>query len=329
MTDKRVIQWGIMGPGGISGTFASEVAHAPDAKIAAVAGRNLEKTEAFAAKFGIPQVYSSFEELANDPAVDIIYVGTLHTVHKENVMTCLRAGKPVLCEKPFTMNAAEAREIADYAKEQGVFVMEAMWTRYLPVIKKVREWLASGAIGEVKLLKAEFGFDAGWNPEGRLLDKNKGGGTLLDAGIYPISFASMVFGSQPTKILSSAFIGETGVDEQYSLIFDYNGAATASLHGAIRLWMNNDAWIYGTKGKIHIPEFLSARKATLYVNGQEEETVTDDRTITGHMFQALEAMECVREGRTESSIMPVSETVQLMETMDAVRAQWNLTYAGE
>ncbi|GGD90172.1 Gfo/Idh/MocA family protein [Paenibacillus nasutitermitis] len=329
MTEKRVIHWGIMGPGNISGTFASELAHAPEAKIAAVAGRSIEKAQAFADKFAIPQAYGSCEELANDPQVDIVYVGTLHPIHNENVMTCLRAGKAVLCEKPFTMNAAEAREIADYAKERGLFVMEAMWTRYLPVIKKVREWLDSGVIGETKLLKTEFGFDAGWNPEGRLLDPEKGGGTLLDAGIYPISFASMVFGSQPTKIQSTAFIGETGVDEQFSLLFDYEGTATASLHGSVRLSMNNDAWIYGTKGKIHIPEFLAAKKATLYVNGQEEETTSDDRTITGHLFQALEAMDCLREGRTESSIMPPSETVQLMETLDAIRAQWNLTYSGK
>lgn len=238
----------------------------------------------------------------------------------------LRGGKAILCEKPFTMTEAEAREIAEEARKRNLFVMEAMWTRYLPVIRQVRSWLRKGAIGEVKLLKAEFGFDAGWNPEGRLLNKEKGGGTLLDAGIYPVSFASMVYGERPSRILSTAFIGETGVDEQYSLLFEYEGGRIASLHGGVRLAMNNDAWLYGTKGKIHVPNFLAAKEATLYANGEEPVTVTDDRDFVGHAFQAIEAMDCLREGRKESAEMPLDETIELMGTLDEIRSQWNLTY---
>jgi len=326
MTDKRVVKWGIMGPGGISGNFASELKHAPGADLVAVAGRSKEKADAFAEKYGVPRAYGSCEELAGDPDVEIVYVGTLHPVHKENVLTLLQGGKAILCEKPFTMTEAEAREIAEEARKRNLFVMEAMWTRYLPVIRQVRSWLREGAIGEVKLLKAEFGFDAGWNPEGRLLNKEKGGGTLLDAGIYPVSFASMVYGERPSRILSTAFIGETGVDEQYSLLFEYEGGRIASLHGGVRLAMNNDAWLYGTKGKIHVPNFLAAKEATLYVNGEEPVAVTDDRDFVGHAFQAIEAMDCLREGRKESAEMPLDETVELMGTLDEIRSQWNLTY---
>ncbi|MCI3922179.1 Gfo/Idh/MocA family oxidoreductase [Paenibacillus sp. TRM 82003] len=319
-----------MGPGGISDRFARELPNAPGAALAAVAGRSLEKAQAFAEKFGVPRAYGSCEELAADPDVEIVYIGTLHTVHMENALTLLRGGKAVLCEKPFTINAREAQRIADLSKERGLFLMEAMWTRFLPAIAEVREWLNAGAIGDVRIVKAEFGFDAGWNPEGRLLNKEKGGGTLLDAGIYPVSFASMVFGgTSPERITSSAVIGETGVDEQFSLLFEYEGGRTASLHGSVRLSMPNDAWIYGTKGRIHIPNFLFAKSATLHVNGEEPVVFAKEMEPTGHFFQAIEAMNCLREGRRESAVMPVDETVRIMKTLDDIRAQWGLRYPSD
>ncbi|THF73469.1 Gfo/Idh/MocA family protein [Cohnella fermenti] len=326
MSDKRNVKWGIMGPGGISGNFASELKHAPGAELVAVAGRSKEKAEAFAEKYGVPRAYGSCAELAADPDVEIVYIGTLHPVHKENAIELLRGGKSLLVEKPFTMDKEEADEIVNEAKERGLFVMEAMWTRYLPVIRQVRQWLAEDAIGEVQLLKAEFGFDVGWDPDGRLLNKAKGGGTLLDAGIYPISFASMVYGARPQRIQSTAYIGETGVDERFSLLFEYDRGRVASLHGAVRLGMNNDAWIYGTKGKIYVEGFLFSKKATLYANGEEPVTVTDDREFNGHAFEAIEAMDCLREGRTESADMPLAETLAIMGTLDEIRGQWGLSY---
>lgn len=330
MTEQRIVKWGIMGPGGISDNFATELPHAPGAALVAVAGRSLDKAQAFAAKFGIPRAYGSCEELAADPEVEIVYIGTLHPVHKENALTLLRGGKSVLCEKPFTINAAEAKEIAELAQEKGLFLMEAMWTRYLPAIAKVRAWLDSGVIGDVRIVKAEFGFDAGWNPEGRLLNKEKGGGTLLDAGIYPVSFASMVYGGeQPAKIASSVVIGETGVDEQFSLLFEYGGGRTASLHGSVRLAMTNEAVIYGTKGRIEVPNFLFAKAATLHVNGEEPVVFKQELEPSGHFYQAIEAMECLRAGRKESGIMTVGETVRIMETLDEIRAQWGLKYPSE
>ncbi|SFK97622.1 Predicted dehydrogenase [Paenibacillus sp. 1_12] len=323
------IKWGIAGPGNISKQFVKDLAFAAGAEVVAVAGRNLEKAENFAKEFNIPRAYGSLEQLAEDSDVDIVYVGTLHPAHKDNTLTFLRAGKAVLCEKPFTMNAAEAEEMITYAKENRIFLMEAMWTRFLPAINKVRQWLEEGKIGEVRLVKADFGFNLGWKPESRLLNHALGGGTLLDAGIYPISFVSMVYGAQPDKIMSSARIGETGVDEQFSLLFEYEGGRNAALNGSVQLGLVNDAYIFGTKGHIHIPLFLAARSATLKVTGEEPETFVDDRKAHGFMFEAEEAMACLREERPESRIMPLDETLALMTTLDTIRKQWNLTYPAD
>ncbi|WEK55321.1 MAG: Gfo/Idh/MocA family oxidoreductase [Candidatus Cohnella colombiensis] len=326
---KRIVKWGIAGPGVISSSFAKDLAAADGAELVAVGGRSLEKAEQFAAEWGIPRAYGSMEQLAQDAEVEIVYIGTLHPVHKENMLTFLRAGKAVLCEKPFTINAAEAAEVIQYAKQNQLFLMEAMWSRYLPPIRQVRQWLAEGRIGEVRMVKADFGFDFGWQPEHRLLDPKLGGGALLDAGIYPVSFASMVFGEQPKKITSSARIGQTGVDEQFSLLFEYEGGRTAALNGAVQLDMINDAYIFGTKGHIHIPQFLFSRSATLHVKGEEPVTLADERSTAGYNYEAEEAMNCLREGRKESDVMTHEETLQIMHTLDQIRGQWGLKYSGE
>lgn len=325
----KTIKWGVFGPGWISSKFVKDLKFAEGAELVAVGGRNLEKAEEFTRTYGIPRAYGSVEELAQDPDVDIVYVGTLHTVHKENTLALLKGGKSVICEKPFTMNEAEAAEMIAAAREHGVFLMEAMWTRYLPPIKKVREWLADGRIGEVRLLKADFGFNMGWHPDSRLLDPAKGGGALLDAGIYPISFASMVFGEQPEVIASSASIGKTGVDEQFSLLFQYSGGRSAVLNGAVQVAMVNDAYIYGTKGHIHVPNFLFGKSASLHVAGEEPEHYEDGREAEGYAFEAEEAMNALREGKLESSIMPLDETQAIMGTLDEIRKQWGLVYKAD
>ncbi|WP_141503661.1 Gfo/Idh/MocA family protein [Paenibacillus luteus] len=325
----QTIKWGILGPGWISSKFAADLALAEGAELVAVGGRNLEKSESFAKRFNIPRAYGSVEELAQDADIDIVYVGTLHPIHKDNVLVLLRAGKAVICEKPFTMNAAEAKEIIDLAREKQVFLMEAMWTRFLPPILKVKEWLAADKIGEVRLVKADFGFDIGWAPESRLLDPALGGGALLDAGIYPVSFASLIYGTAPAKIMSSARLGQTGVDEQFSLLFEYEGGRTAALNGAVQLGMVSDAYIYGTKGYIHVPNFLFAKSATLHAKDAETESFVDDRKAEGYAFEAEEAMNALREGRLESSTIPLDETLAIMSTLDTIRKQWGLRYPAD
>lgn len=323
------IKWGMIGAGMISSWVADDLVQTEGAELIAVASRSLERAESFAQKYNVPRSYGSYEELLNDSDVDVVYIGTLHPMHKKDVLACLHAGKSVLCEKPFTINASEAKEIVEVAREKKLFVMEAMWTRFLPAIVQARAWMQSDAIGEVRLLKADFGFDVGWQPDGRLLNKELGGGALLDAGIYPVSFASMVFGAQPTKITSNVRIGETGVDEQSSLLFEYEDGRSAVLNSAVRLNLTNDAYIYGTKGYIHIPNFLAANSATLYVKGEEPVQITHERSTRGYNFEVLEVMECLRNGALESSVIPLDETIQIMQTLDTIRGQWGLKYPTE
>ncbi len=329
MEGKGKIRWGILGPGVIAHNFAQSLETLADAEIAAVGSRSSERAASFAAKYGIPAHYGSYEELVADPNVDIVYVATPHTMHARHMILCLESGKAVLCEKPFTVNAREAGNVIALARAKNLFVMEGMWTRYLPAIVAVRAWLAEGKIGEIRMLKAEFGFDAGWNPEGRLLDPGLAGGALLDAGVYPVSFASMIFGSRPDIIKSVAEIGKTGVDEQFAALFGYGASKIAVITGAVRTPMQKDAVIMGRGGIIHIPGFLAAKSAKLSVTGEPDLVVEPGFSSTGKGYEASYAMDCLRAGKTESEILPLDETLAIMRTMDEIRAQWGLVYPCE
>ncbi|ADU28944.1 Gfo/Idh/MocA family protein [Evansella cellulosilytica] len=320
------INWGIIGTGGIASKFANDLSFAKSAAKYAVGSRTLESAEKFAEEHSFSRAYGSYEELAADRNIDAIYVATPHPYHKENVLTCLRAGKAVLCEKPFTMNAGELEELIIFAREKKLFLMEAMWTRYLPTIKKVNEWVNNGSIGEVRHINAEFGFNAPWDPNGRLLNKQLGGGALLDVGIYPLSFASMILGTNPEKILSTAFIGDTGVDEQFSITLSYEGGNTASLHGAIRVDLSNHASIHGTEGTIHIPSFFMASNATLKKKNGEVEIFQEKRASLGYQFEIEEVGHCIHHGLMESPIMPLNESLEIMKLMDKIKDDWNLSY---
>jgi dihydrodiol dehydrogenase / D-xylose 1-dehydrogenase (NADP) len=318
---RDVIRWGILAPGKISHKFIKGLSVLKDAQVAAVGSRSMERAADFAKQYNIPKAYGSYEELVNDPDIDIVYVATPHPSHKDCTLLCLKAGKAVLCEKPFTVNTAEAEEVIKYAREKKLFLMEAMWTRYKPTTVKAREWLSQGAIGEVRMLKADFGFRGEWNPEGRLLNPELGGGALLDVGIYPVSFASMIFGT-PVKISSMAHIGETGVDEQFSVLLGYEGGKIACLNGAVRTDLVNDVWIFGTEGSIHLPNFIWAKSAILSVKGKEPVVYEPEIEGNGYNYEAEEAMRCLREGKLESEIMPLDETISIMKTMDRIREEW-------
>ncbi|WP_435924265.1 Gfo/Idh/MocA family protein [Paenibacillus sp. DYY-L-2] len=328
-SEVKKIKWGIMGTGWIAEKFAGDLAYVGNGEGLAAGSRTEGSAKAFAEKFGLPRAYGSYEELVNDPDIDAIYVATPHPYHKDNVLTALKAGKAVLCEKPFTVNSKELQELITSARQNNLFLMEAMWTRFLPPIVQVRKWLEEGKIGEVKLLKAEFGFRSDWNPEGRLLNPQLGGGALLDAGIYPVSFASMIFGTKPEKIMSTAHIGETGVDEQFSILMDYGQGRSATLNGAVRLDLTNDASIHGTKGMIHIPSFLNTSEAVLRVNGEEEVRFGDDRQSVGYAFEAEEVGRCLLEGLKESPAITLEESLGIMNLLDEIRGQWGLKYPFE
>lgn len=327
MSDK--IRWGIMGPGGIARAFAKELITSDNAELQAVGSRSTERAKAFAETFGAKKAYGSYDELVADADVDIVYIATPHPQHRDNALLCIDNGKAVLCEKPFTVNARETAQIVDAARKKGVFVMEAMWTRFLPTIRKVRGWIDDGVIGDVKMLNVSFGFKAPWNPEWRMLNKELGGGAVLDAGIYTTSFASFVFGGQPKRIESAVRMGTTGVDEWFSALFDYGDDRMALIANAIRLPIRTEAIICGTEGRIDIPHFLGAKSATLHGADKSEQTFTDKGEGRGMIYEAEEAMRCLRAGLTESPGIPVDETLEIMKTLDALRKPWGLVFPAD
>ncbi len=317
-------KWGILGPGNISRQFARGLQVIEDAEIYAVGSRSQENADKFGDEFEVPQRYPSYAALANDPDVAAIYIGTPHQMHRENTIMCLEAGKPVICEKPFAINAKQAKEMIDCARSNRVFLLEAMWTRFNPVSRKVCELLAAGAIGEVRMLHCDFGFRSGWNPEGRLLNPEYGGGGLLDVGIYCVSYARMVFGAEPAEIAGLAEIGETGVDEQAAWVFKYASGKLASMASGVRTNTPQIATIMGADGRITVPDFWHAKQFTL--NGEEQKV---EIVGNAYNYQAVEVQECVRAGKLESAILPLDETLEIVRTLDRIRAQWGLTYPME
>lgn len=322
------LRWGILGLGGIANKFAEGLQALDDAKLVAVGSRSQEKADKFGDKFNAPHRHASYQALADDPEVDAIYIATPHPPHAEDAILCLNAGKAVLCEKPFTINRAEAEQVVKVAREKNIFLMEAMWTRFFPIMHKVRELIADGAIGDVRMLQADFGYRAGFNPESRVFSPALGGGGLLDVGVYPISFASDLFGS-PTKVTGVAHLGETGVDEEAAMALLYDAGRIAVLSTGVRVNTPHEAYILGTDGKIKIPEpWWKPATMTLTAGGKTEEIELPFES-NGYQFEAQEVARCIRAGKTESEIMPLDETLAIMGTMDELRAQWGLKYPME
>lgn len=315
------IRWGIISTGNIAGQFAKALQLLPDAEIVAVGSRSQESADRFGNEFNIPRRYDSYAKLAADPDVDVVYIGTPHPMHMDDSILCLENGKAVLCEKVLTMNAAEAEKIIAVAREKGLFLMEAMWTRYQPATVKVRELIKSGEIGEVRMLRADFGFRINFNPKHRLFAPELGGGALLDVGIYPISYASMIFGQQPQTISASARLGETGVDEEAAVQFTYPGDKVAQLACGTRLQTPVVVEIFGTEGRLRVPKFYSAEKVILTKPDGKEQEFNLPHEGSGYRYQAEEVHRCLRAGLLESETMPLDESLAIMRTMDAILAQ--------
>ncbi|MFK7803297.1 MAG: Gfo/Idh/MocA family protein [Anaerolineae bacterium] len=325
----KSIRWGILGPGSISTKFATGVQAAENGQLVAVGSRNEMRAIKFAKEFEIPRLYGNYTALVNDPEVDAIYIGTPHVFHKEHAILAMRAGKHVLCEKPFAINAQQAAEMIQVAEETGVFLMEAMWSRYLPTLVKTRELIAEGAIGEVRMLNADFGFRMGSViPEHRLFNPELGGGALLDVGIYPLSLASMLFG-KATKVASIANVGSTGVDEESAFMLGYEQGQIAICSTAIQLNTPHEAQILGTEGSIHIPSPWWASDRVVLKSGSKETTFKLPFKGNGYTHEAEELANCVAAGKTQSTVMPLAESLAIMETMDALRQEWGVAYPME
>lgn len=324
-----VTRWGILGPGAIAEKFAAELSFVPDATLAAVGSRSGAKAKEFAGRFAIPRAHGSYAELANDPEIDIVYIATPHPAHHPCARLCLEAGKAVVCEKPFTVNAAQASDLIELAHERNLFLMEAMWTRFLPLFRRLRELLAAGVIGEPRLLTADFGFRHGGGPTHRLFAPALAGGALLDIGVYVCSLASMVFG-RPDRITGLATFGETGVDELSAITLGYDSGAIAQLSVSIRVNTPQEATLIGTEGHIRIPPvWWKGTELVVGRPGRPDERIEAPIYGNGYNYEAAEAMRCLRSGLTESPIMPPGETLEIMETLDAIRAQWGLRYPFE
>jgi predicted dehydrogenase len=327
MADK--IRWGILGTGAIAHKFATGLSVLREAELAAVGSRSQATADRFADIYRVPRRHASYEALAGDPEVDVIYISTPHPMHKPNSLLCLEAGKAVLCEKPFAMNAAEAAQMIDLATSKKLFLMEAMWTRYVPLVVRLRQMLAEGVIGEVRMLVADLGFQFEFDPRSRLFAPELGGGALLDVGVYTISFASMIFG-QPSQVTGLAALGQTGVDEQMAVSLGYEQGQLAALYASIRIKTPNEVILLGTGGRIrvHAPIYCPSRM-TLSRPDLPDEVIEAPIEGNGYNYEAVEVMRCLRAGRLESEMMPLAETLAIMQTMDRLRAQWGLTYPME
>jgi predicted dehydrogenase len=326
----ETIRWGILSTGWIASQLAQAITDQPDAEIAAVGSRTQASADEFGAKWNVPRRYGSYEALANDPDVDVIFIGTPHTFHYENMLLCLNAGKHVLCEKPITINAAQAEECIALARQKGLFLMEAMWTRFIPAILAFNDWLSKGELGEVRLVQADFSIIKPYDPHHRLYDPYLGGGALLDLGVYPVSFAHMILGT-PDQMISHAHLGETNVDELATMIFIYNGGQSAVLTTSQRLASPVEALVVGTEGYARVHhQFYRAQRFSVKIGEEGEEQVFDyPYESNGYIHEVRAVQDCLRAGKLESDLMPLDESLTIMRLMDELRAAWGVYYPGE
>ena len=326
---ERVFRWGILGLGHIARSFAHGLRDTPGAVLVAAASRSRERADAFCAEFNVPRGYGSYEDLCADPEVDAIYIATRHPDHACAAIAAIEAGKPVLVEKPFTVNAREARAVVDAARSNKVFCMEAMWTRFLPLMPRLKQLVQQGAIGDVRFIQADFSFRSDFNPNSRIFDPALGGGALLDVGVYPISFASMLLG-RPLEAVGIAQLGETGVDEQTAMTLSYPAGRMANLMCGTRAKSQHQAFIIGTEGQIHVHSpWWIPRSLSIFRPDRPEERIELPFEGNGYNYEAAEVMRCVRAGHIESPLLPLDESLDVMQTMDTLRRQWGLRYTAD
>lgn len=316
------IRWGILSTGGIAHKMADAVRQVEGAELLAVGSRTQGSADAFGAKYGIPRRYPTYEALAADPDLDVIYVATPHPWHMSNSILALEHGKAVICEKPLTMNAAEARAMIDAARANQRFLMEAMWTRFMPSVTKVRELIAEGVIGEPRLVKIDLGFRAEYDFTSRLFAPELGGGALLDVGIYPVSFVSMILGT-PARVHAVANMAPTGVDETFSAVMHFGGGAMATVTGSLRLATPLEADICGTEGRIRLHRKFYGGDSLSVIRGDDPpQTITVPTAANGFVYEVEEVNRCLRAGWLESPIMPLAESLAIMGTLDSIKASW-------
>lgn len=323
------LRWGIIGPGKIAKKFAEAMTAVKDGVLYAVASRDQERARTFAREFGAEKAYVGYDLVVEDPDVDAIYISTPHRFHFENAMLSLQAGKPVLCEKPLTVTSRQAERLFLTAQAKDTFLMEALWSRYLPIYQVVREWMDERLIGEPKLVTSTFGIMANPDPEWRMFNANLAGGALLDLGVYNISISQWILRKNPVSFLAQGIIGGTDVDELTSAHLFYEGGVVSQFTCNLISRNSNDMFVYGTEGYIHVhPSFWNPESASLWIDGRES---TERRPFrkNGFEYQIEEAITCIRAGSLESPRMNHADTLANMQLMDAIREEIGLKYPFE
>jgi predicted dehydrogenase len=329
---KQKIGWGILGCGRIAGKFAEDLKLVPDAELVAVGSREQQNADAFCRKYPARFSHGSYEALVQNPEVDVIYVASPHALHHEHTLLCLRHGKHVLCEKAFAINLAQAREMVQLAQEKGLFLMEALWTKFMPHYRKLREMIAAGELGTIQNVLVNFGFKPEPPIPKRLLDPTLGGGTILDIGIYNVFIAMAVLG-KPDEIDASMTPADTGIDLQCAVTFRYRNGALAQLFSTFSSNLAIEADISGDKGRIRLTtRFYEPSTQIEFYPGR-----VDSRTIIpveknpgwGYHYEIGHVNECLRKGLRESPVMSHADTLELMEVLDQIRSKAGIIYPAD
>jgi predicted dehydrogenase len=323
----------VLGAGIIANKLIDAVRVSPGSKVMAIASKNADKAKLYADKYHI-DACTDYQALVSRTDIDVIYIATTHNFHFENALLALRSGKHVLVEKPFTVNAQQAHRLADVARQEQLFLMEAIWVRFLPSIRLLRDYVADGKIGDIRHVNMSFGAIASANFVARLMDPKLAGGVTLDTGIYPITLVNFLLREQPQQVNSLSHMSSTGVDELAAYQFKFPSNCIATNGTSFSLLMKNTAMIYGTKAYIEFPDFQQGESFTVHHhNGTNEilsiETITQKNASNGFVYQVAEVADCIRNGRLESESMPLAETLATMELMDSMRAQWGFKYPFE
>lgn len=314
--------WGLIGPGRIAHRFAQALTAAGTGKLYAVASTNAERAKVFAHKYQAPISYSRYDALLADPNVNAIYIATPHSFHFELAAACLKAGKPVLCEKPLTVTATQTQALIELSRQHQVFLMEALWTRFLPVYLQVKSWLKEGRIGQPRLVQSNFGFAIERNDADRLLNPDLAGGVLLDMGVYCLSMSQWVFDRKPKQITSQGMVGPTGVDELMTVSLDFGNDQFGQFCCNFICDTENALTIYGSQGRIHVDEmFWDARRAQLQTQDGDTEIFDQPYAASGFEYQIQEARQCIENGLLESPTISHQMTLDTMQLMDDLREQ--------
>ena len=330
MKTDQPIRWGILACGGIARKFADDLTHAKNGHLAAVSSRDIKRAQEFASHYDTSvKAFGSYEDMLSSGEIDVVYIASPHGLHYEHTMLCLEAGIPVLCEKAFAINSKQVAAMIAKAREKKLFLMEALWTRFHPSIAKLQEIIASGVIGDIKHVVADFGFKAEYDEEARWFNPHLTGGSLLDIGIYPLFISKLLLG-QPLEMKATGVMAPSGVDMNCSIATKYASGATASLFSTFAAQTDTTCTVYGTLGKIYMhPRFHETKGMTLTIYGGEETVIETERLGWGYSYEADAVQVDLHAGRTENAWMSHQFSQELMGLLDEIRSQIGLTYPNE